>query len=229
MLIVPVAMGPRATPVSRSGPSWSLLPRVQRPSGPAEEQTGRLPGRDLTADPYPDWGSRNFRDNSLILVITGVEAGERGPRRRSAAECPCWLAVGSRRLPVVDRWTSRRLCTGSSRRPPPLPCPPTGDPQELWATAGHCRPLRGSSAGLSAVRAGQGWGSASRRSRIACRSRRRVDVTSRDLTRTRPSPDCAHSWGQLLDESTRNRLLTVPPRGSAEVCGPSTGPPPAVD
>src|SRR4051812_34705332 len=34
--------------------------------------------------PHPDWGSRILRDNSFILVITGVEPGDRGPFRRSA-------------------------------------------------------------------------------------------------------------------------------------------------
>jgi hypothetical protein len=71
--------------------------------------------------------------------------------------------------------------------------------------------------------------SASDRLPTATREQPAVSVTSRDLARTRPSPVCAHSWGQLLDESTRNGLVNVPPRGSPEVSGLSTGLPPVVD
>jgi hypothetical protein len=66
-------------------------------------------------------------------------------------------------------------------------------------------------------------GFASDPARTARLSRRRVDVTSRDLSGTGPSPDCAHSWGQLLDESTPNLLVTVSRRRSSEVNALSTG------
>ena len=58
-----------------------------------------------------------------------MEAGDRAPRRRSATEWACWPDVGGQRLPVVDTWTSRRLCTASSRCPRPLPWLPPFRPQ----------------------------------------------------------------------------------------------------
>ena len=199
--IVPVAGGPRATPVSRSGPFRLLLPRAPRP--PMLSGTRFLGGPEpaRAADPHPDWGSRILRDNSLILVITGVEAGDRSPSRRSVPDRACWPAVGSERLPVVDTWTTRRLCTGSPSRPPSLPCAPTAGTQVLWVATGHDRCLGRRSGGLSGVRAGQ-W-----RNRCPTAYRRRRECnspsTSRAVTRQAPvRPQSVHIPG---DNSSTSR------------------------
>ena len=51
-----------------------------------------------------------------------MDPGDDASSRCSAPEWPCWPIVGGQRLPVVDRWTSRRLFTGVRRRPPLVPC-----------------------------------------------------------------------------------------------------------
>jgi hypothetical protein len=80
--------------------------------------------------PHPECGSRILRDNSLILVITGVEAGDRTPSCCSGPESACWFIVGGQRFPVVDTWTRRRLCTGVAVSPPPVPAVSRGCPQD---------------------------------------------------------------------------------------------------
>jgi hypothetical protein len=110
----------------------SLLLRCCSPAAGGPEGPG--PER-----PQPYWGSRTPRHISLIFVITGVEAGDRGPSRRSGAKSTCWPGVGNRRLPVVDTWTSRRPCTATPRRPRPVPRRPPGCPQSVPTPAGRPR------------------------------------------------------------------------------------------
>jgi len=180
--------------------------------------------------PHPECGSRNSRDNSLILVITGVEAGERPPSPRSGSEWPCWPAVGGRRPPVVDTWTNRPLCTEVIVSPPCVPAVSLRCPQAMptWRS-GHGMVAAGEEDGTSAGgapiahnpwSAGCGGGSGAAVGRAAAAPGAVVDH------RTSPgtyeiSPTCAHSWGQLLDESmvvtARSPTVTALVQGSSRV------------
>src|SRR4030095_6797493 len=81
-----------------------------------------------------------------LVVITGGEAGDRAPSRCSAAESTCWPIVGGERLPVVDTWTDRPLCTVTAGRPPAVPCLSLRRPQAVGTpgmrVAGRDRPTR---------------------------------------------------------------------------------------
>jgi hypothetical protein len=174
-------------------PEGLLLPVLSLLCGQLERAEPELP--------HPECGSRNYRDNSLILVITGVEAGDPGRSRRSEPKRPCWPVVGGQRLPVVDTWTSRRLCTGSPRRPPSVPWLPPRHPQSMPRSlgrrpTGRCGPPR--------TRRSTGYyGRFGCPAQVTFPSRRGHEI----------SPGCAHSWGQLLDLSTvltlRNRAITA--------------------
>jgi hypothetical protein len=91
-----------------------LLPLCCQGAGTFEEQR---PERV----PHPECGSRKYWDKYLILVITRVEAGDRGPFRRWRLRWPCWPAVGGQRTIRVDTWTTRRLYTDGGVSPLPLP------------------------------------------------------------------------------------------------------------
>jgi hypothetical protein len=71
------------------------------------------------------------RSLSLIFVITGVEAGDRGRSRRSDAKSTCWPTVGGQGCSCVDTWTSRRFCTPVAVSPPPVPRFPQARPQSV--------------------------------------------------------------------------------------------------
>ena len=90
-----------------------------------------LEQRPSSAASPPRVWFKNLRDNSLIFVITGVEAGDRAPSCCSGPEWACWPIVGGDRLPVVDTWTSRRLFTVAAARPPSVPCLSRADPQAV--------------------------------------------------------------------------------------------------
>jgi hypothetical protein len=107
---------------------------------------------------------------SLILVITGVEAGDRGPSCRSAPESTCWPTVGNSCPPVVDTWTSRRPCTVTVRRPRPVPAPPPACPQSVPRSVGRA------TAGT-----GGRWGR-----RPAAAAKAQVSTAA---------PGCVHTWG----------------------------------
>jgi hypothetical protein len=172
-----------------------------------------VPQKPLRADlPQPYWGSRILRDNSLILVITGVEAGDRTPPRRSAADRACAPDVGGQRRPVVDTWTSRRLCTGDVRRPRSVPAAPPARPQSVPRPA-DCR-------GRDGVRAGRrGAGTRSAGLRRTVRTPRGgPEMTGCDLAHTR-SPQPVHIPGDNSSTSRLRRVGEAPldghPRGSA--------------
>ena len=211
VLIVPVAVPRGETPVPVSGAlgptarSWLSSAPWARPSG---------------ASPPRMW-FKNSRDNYLIFVITRVEAGDRAPSRCSAPEWPCWPAVGGQRLPVVDTWTTRPLCTATAARPPPVPCLPPVRPQAECPGDGRpARRIDGTRARLRRkcqVRAcGSASGAGQRRS---LRDRHRdgspepvhvlgqlLDESTGSPVDDELSPTCAHSWGQLLDVSTRDHV-----------------------
>src|SRR6476620_10269669 len=150
VLIVPAAVPPGETP--------SLDERSPAPLGScisALLSSWRHLGAEL---PHPECGSRIHRDNSLILVITGVEAGERAPSPRSGAESPCWPIVGGQRLPVVDTWTNRRLCTGVAVSPPRVPCLSPHRPQVVCRTSARRIDGYRSTSGPYRKLAGQGRG-----------------------------------------------------------------------
>ena len=172
-------------------------------------------------DPQPYWGSRNLRDNSLILVITGVEAGDGGPSRRSAGDRACAPDVGGQPRPVVDTWTSRRLCTVVPCRPRPVPCLPPARPQFVPRPAAP-----GVRTATSQVNVVPERGVPRRSRSPTCRWP--ADMTSCDLAHTR-SPQPVHIPG---DNSSTCRLrghhrspISGRPRGSAW----STAPPRPVD
>ena len=92
------------------------------PAGPPEPQL-----------PHPECGSRIHRDNYLILVITGVEAGDRAPLRCSAAEWTCWPAVGRQPVSccrhVDDSTVVHKRRRPSTVRPRLTPRPSPADAQ----------------------------------------------------------------------------------------------------
>src|SRR3954462_15586153 len=67
------------------------------------------------------------------LGYAGPDAAARNLRRGRAGSLGVVLgaAVGGRRLPVVDTWTSRRPCTRRRRPPRPVPCLPPARPQAV--------------------------------------------------------------------------------------------------
>lgn len=114
--IVPCAPGRGETAVARSGIQGNCRWPLLHCSCTAREA---LPaGR-----PHPECGSRTPRDNSLILVITGVEPGDPGRPCRSAWKSTCGCAVRGDRLSRVDTWTTQELSPPPRRRPPPVPPP----------------------------------------------------------------------------------------------------------
>jgi hypothetical protein len=121
------------------GSLWGKPPSLDELSHPLRAAgsglPARLPERSPAQRPHPEWGSRILRDNSLILVITGVEAGDGASLGCSGPESTCWPTVGGQRRSVVDTWTSRRLCTGVRRRPPPVPVLSRVDPQAMPSPA----------------------------------------------------------------------------------------------
>jgi hypothetical protein len=183
--------------------------------------------------PHPECGSRTSWNKSLILVITGVEAGDRGSSCRWRPRCPCWPTVGGQRIVGVDTWTTRRLYTDGGVSPLPLPRLPPVRPQPSPGVRGHGRPNRpgrdhrrrsGHRHTAHPRRSGHGRGSVRGRRVAAARAGRRPGGD--DLRSSHGygiSPGCAHSWGQLLDLSievtVRTPLLTAPDR-----CRKSTTP-----
>jgi hypothetical protein len=183
--------------------------------------------------PHPECGSRTFWNKSLILVITRVEAGDRGPSCRWRPRCPCWPTVGGQRFIGVDTWTTRRLYTDGGVSPLPLPRLPPVRPQPSRSVreAGcKARPLPRWTATPQIpetetsvqVRAARQL----RRTTGTAVVRRPRRPGGGDLLSSRGheiSPGCAHSWGQLLDLSievtVRTPLLTAPSR-----CRKSTAP-----
>jgi hypothetical protein len=173
-------------------------------------------------DPQPYWGWRILRDNSLILVITGVEAGDRAPSHRSAGDRACASAVGGQRRPVVDTWTSRRLCTVVVRRPRFVPCLPPPRPQFVPRPVLPCR-----GDGVAAGQRGAGTVSTGA-APAAITVHGEVDMTPCDPAHTR-SPQPVHIPGDNSSTSrpARNHRSPI----SRRPCGPapSTAPSPPVD
>ena len=94
------------------------------PSGRDIEVTAALDQALAAQLPHPECGSRKPRSNYLILVITGVDPGDRGRPRRSVPKSTCWPTVGGQADSRVDTWTSRRPPTPAAVSPRPVPCLP---------------------------------------------------------------------------------------------------------
>ena len=220
-------MVPAAAPVGETpSPTTLLLPLCCHGAGtPQKQRPGHVP--------HPECGSRTPGDKYLILVITRVEAGDRGPSCRSEPSRPCWPLVGGQDRPVVDTWTTRRLYTDIVAPPLPLPGLPPVCPQPL-------PPVGGPVAGKQRVRYRRrspirrpeacfrrsGRSGAPERRRSGASTKERCRPGRGDLQSSggyEISPGCAHSWGQLLDLSievtVRTLLLTTP-----EPCTTSTPP-----
>ena len=165
--------------------------------------------------PHPECGSRILRDNSLILVITGVEAGERAPSRRSAGEWPCWPVVGGQRLPVVDTWTDRRLCTVTVAGPRPVPCPPPARPQSVPSRSRASSRDRPASSPSLGVPAGQG---------VVRQGTGRADAEGDEVAVPGPagrSPQPVHIPGDNFS-IRRPRSVTAPRRSARNAGIPSS-------
>jgi hypothetical protein len=145
--------------------------------------------------PHPECGSRNSRDNSLILVITRVEAGDRARPCRSArngAVGRLWVVSGvllSTRGHLDGCAPGRRavhLLSPGYPRPVPRSCPgpwPGGAPGPWFGGSAHVRrvyTLAGGPGGPGAVGRRNGTGPA--------------QVTSGQLTHAR-SPQAVHIPG----------------------------------
>ena len=156
------------------------------------------------------------RSLSLILVITGVEAGERGRPCRSAAVRGCWPGVGRRPSSCVDTWTTRPLCTVTGRRPRPLPVPPAG-PSPPPAQPADVAPRGGARCPHRVETRRPGLGA---RWTVGPAVRRPGGVPAGQRAGRRLSPTCAHGWGQVdpAGRSVAFPLHTV----SAEPCGQSS-------
>ena len=171
---------PRACAVTLGCITSSSAPGAPLVSGRAADRSaGRYAGR-YAWRPHPEWGSRNPRSISLILVITGVEAGDNCRRRRSSRQSTCWPSVGGRGRAccrLVDISTAvHRSSPSSTRCPRSVPALPPARPQ---------------GGSVAVIRAGQ--------RRVP---RQLPKGGGMWLCTTRSSPTCAHSWGQLLYLST---------------------------
>ena len=207
----------RATPVSRSGPSRLLLsrgPRVQaRPSSGSPTLTGVPETPRYLPHLRHHWcGSWGIRPSAQVSPEVGLLArcgGRPGVLLSTRGQLD-GCAPGRRDVHPFSPVHPRAI---------PRPGGPT--PTTTGCSATPSPPLRGVVAGQAPVR--------DQRSRTASSRRRLAQVTRRDLAHTRPSPDCAHSWGQLLDVSTRMPQVGAHVPGCAEVRRLSTAAPPAVD
>lgn len=198
-----------------------------RSVGPVCSTAPVRPARHLPAGrPHPECGSRTPRENSLILVITGVEPGDRGRPRRSGPESTCGPAVRGDRAAVVDTWTTGPSSTVPRRRPRPVPLPPTVRPQAIPRRAG----ATWTAAGAEVPRGGRSRWSTGFSTPVDSRGGRAGRSHPLGCTRTGVvpnSPTCAHPWGQLIDVSTEV-TAPRPPMTASQAVDDRTAPSPSL-
>ena len=189
VLIVPArvprgeTLSPVGCPVRLLGPGLSSAPWA-RPSG---------------ASPPRMWFKKFWVE---VLHLRHHTCGSWGPGPFAQVRCPPGLLARCGRSASFLLSTRGQLDRRAQRplvRPPPLPWLPPVRPHAVCTAAGPC--VR--SSWHSAHRIGGNRRSAARVRGAGVPSAAVPDVgPSPDRHRARISPTCAHSWGQLLDEST---------------------------